>query len=152
MIRLLLCALTLVSSAALAEETPNYYLVTYGPGLSWDASVAFDSQPGMKAHLSYLSRLHDNDIVLMEGPLVDAEGAVMLVRTGSMEQAKRIVEEDPAIINRILTATVQGWRVEMSSMRQFKRVVPDVKGPNEPFKVERIDPNAPITLKQEDSK
>jgi len=152
MARLMSLVLLLLAPMVFADQTANFYLVTYSPGANWDRSVAFDKQPGMKAHLDYLAGLHDDDIVLMEGPLVNRQAAVMLVRTGSMEQANRIVQQDPAVINKILSGSVEGWQVEMSSMRQYRRVIPDIKSPNEPFKVERRDPNAPINLNPDDSK
>ena len=51
------------------------------------------------------------------------------------------------MINHILNATVTGWRLEMSSMRRFKRSIPNAREPDAPFQVERLDPEAPINLK-----
>lgn len=146
-------ALALASGgAAVAESPPSFFLLTYSPGMNWNDAVPFAEQPGIKAHRTYLEGLYENDIVRMGGETADAPGAVVLVRVGSKEEARSVASRDPAVINRILEVEVTGWRVDMSSMRHARRHQQPVRDPYEPFRIERLDPDAPINLKDSGSR
>jgi len=56
------------------------------------------------------------------------------------------------VISNVLKAEVMGWRVSMSSMRQFERNIPEPHDPNQPFRIERLDPESPINLKGDGTK
>lgn len=144
---LLLTALLILPAFAAAESAPNFYVLRYSPGENWNNSVSFADQPGVRAHKSYLQEMYANDIIRMAGETADGPGAIVLVRVGSMEQARAVAERDPAVINQILEVDVTGWRVDMSSMRHQRTNQQPVLDPDLPFRIERLNPDAPITLK-----
>ncbi|MDZ7686367.1 MAG: YciI family protein [Gammaproteobacteria bacterium] len=144
---LLVVILIVASSFVSAEEPPNFYLLEYRPGENWSESVSFADQPGIQAHIDYLEQLYVNDIVRMGGETVGQPGALVLLRVGSIEQAEAVAQRDPAVVNRILDYEVTGWRVEMSSMRHSRRMQQPVRDPDKPFRLERLDPDSPINLK-----
>lgn len=145
--RALVLMLLLSPVIAWGDDDSHFYLVIYSPGRDWVEKAGFEDQPRMAAHVQYLTQLHQEDILLMEGSLSGEQGAAMLILAGSLSRAQEIAADDPAVASGVLKATVNEWHVRMSSMRHFKRVVPEVQPPNEPFKVERLDPRAPINLK-----
>jgi hypothetical protein len=46
-------------------------------------------------HLAYLQLLHKEGTVVLAGPVGDGSGAMMVLRAGSEEEARRVVENDP---------------------------------------------------------
>jgi len=46
-------------------------------------------------HLAYLSSLQEEGTVVLAGPVGDGSGAMMVLRVGSGEEARRVVEGDP---------------------------------------------------------
>jgi hypothetical protein len=46
-------------------------------------------------HLAYLQLLHRKGTVVLAGPVGDGSGAMMVLRAGSEEEARRVVENDP---------------------------------------------------------
>lgn len=146
--RYFMIILLMLSPAAWAEQgNPSFFVLTYSPGSAWQSGAAFIDQPGMKAHIQYLTDLHNNDVVLMDGVLTDEPGEMLLLRTSSLDQAQQVAAQDPAVVSGVLVPRVSGWRVRMSSMRQYQRGVRPEQDPKAPFKLERINPGAPINLK-----
>ncbi len=134
-----------IPSAALADS--GYYLLIYRPGPNWDDRVPFASQPGIKAHKAYLEELFGNDVVRMGGEIADQPGAMALLRVGTRDEARAVADKDPAVLNRILDVDIVSWQVDLSSMRHMTRRQEPVRDPNVPFRIERLDPDAPINLK-----
>jgi uncharacterized protein YciI len=46
-------------------------------------------------HLAYLQSLQKQGIVVLAGPVGDGSGALMVLRAGSEEEARRVIENDP---------------------------------------------------------
>lgn len=151
MYRVLMLALLVVSQAALAVDEPAFYVVTWSPGAKWDHTRAFDSQPGMTAHLQYLAKWQSDDSLLLAGPLT-GETSMAVVRGASLEQVSKIAAKDPAVIGKLLTVKVRVWKVEFSSLPKYQRVVPAVQSPGQPFTIQRTNPDAPIRLKSRQPK
>lgn len=147
----LLAATLLVgwASLALAADEPAFYLVRYEPGSNWDSQLDYQSQVGIKAHKAHLQKLYDNDLLLMGGPLIREDGALLLIKVSSFEEAQSIIDRDPGVVNGILTATVSGWQLEMSAMRRFKRNTPEVTEADQTYTLERLDPQSPLNMKKE---
>lgn len=130
-----------------AEEAPGFYLLEYRPGVNWNSRVSWRDQPGIKAHREYLASLLDNGIMRMAGEIAGGAGELVLLRVGSSQQARAVAERDPAVINRILDVDVIAWRVEMSTMRHIPATRQSVRDADAPFTLERLDPDAPINLR-----
>lgn len=127
-------------------DPPAFYVVTYSPGAAWQGSSVND-QPGVQAHIDYIEQMHKKGLVLMDGLLTDEPGEMVLLRTSSLADAQDFAEADPAVSSGVLVPRISGWRVRMSTMRQVARPQTPPTDPGLPFKVERIDPDAPINLK-----
>ena len=106
-LRRLLFTLFLLCSTASGEET-SYFLLLYTPGPSWNEALGYEKQPGLKKHHDYLKELHLNDQVVMGGPVVEDIAydalSVMLLRTGSLEEAQKLAAQDPGMQMRLVRA------------------------------------------------
>ena len=146
---LLLLVLTQLTAVCHAQEA-NYYLLTYLPGASWNEAISYEDQPGLKKHHEYLKELHINDLVVMGGVVPDVSQdflSVMLLRTGSLEEAQQLAERDPGVLMRLVRASIVPWDVNMSSMRFVRRKArPPIQDPDESFSIRRIDPESRLNI------
>lgn len=138
-----------VPGPATAEDT-NYFLLKYLPGASWNRSISYEDQPGLKKHHEYLKGLHINDILVMGGTVdgVDSgELSVVLLRTSSLEEAEKIASQDPGVQMRLVRAEVRAWNLNMSSMRFVRRrPYNPIVDPGESFSIKRIDPESRLNI------
>ena len=84
------------------------YAILYRPGSKWIEGQPLAEQP-LKEHSSYLLRQATNGPVKMGGPFSDGSGGLVIVEVSGPEQARRLVDHDPAIVNQILAAEVHKW-------------------------------------------
>lgn len=143
--------LILLSALSAKAEDANYYLVTYFPGSSWNEALAYEDQPGLSRHHEYLRELYLDDILVMGGPVTDGivrdTLSMMLLRTGSLEEANQIMQQDPGIQMHLIDGEVTPWSVNMSSMRFVqRRQPPTVTSPDQSFSIKRIDPESRINI------
>lgn len=68
-------------------------------------------------HLSYLQRLYDEGILLCAGLLTDRPGGYLLFRTESEEATRRIVEQDPYIVNGARAYAITAWNLAPFPLR-----------------------------------
>ncbi len=66
------------------------FAVTYSYGVDNDALN--EVRP---IHREYLGRLLEEGVLLASGPFVDAEGALLIVSAGSVEEVAHLLDNDP---------------------------------------------------------
>ncbi len=84
------------------------FAVIYKLGRAWLQGKPVSEQP-LKEHVDYLLGLHERGELLMGGPFSDSSGGLVLLEVDGIDKARRIVSEDPAIVEEILTAEVYEW-------------------------------------------
>lgn len=64
-------------------------------------------------HLAFLARLRDEGVVVVNGPVVESPDeslrGLTFFRTGSLDETRRIAEQDPAVRAGRLTVDVMHW-------------------------------------------
>lgn len=141
----LLFAMLFSCVVGLPAKASQLFVIEFTSGLEWKADTRYENQPGMAEHLSYWQQHYLNEVLLMSGPFEDQSGGIFVVRASDLETAQKIVELDPAVAAGKITATVHRWRVLTSAMRSVRPQVIEIE-PDQSFKVERLDPAAPINL------
>ncbi len=80
-----------------------------------------------QAHLAYLTSLHEAGHTVTAGPLEgqadDRMRGLVFYRTGSLAEARRLAEADPAVRAGHLEAEVMTWYCPAGSMRLPGRLV-----------------------------
>jgi uncharacterized protein YciI len=61
------------------------------------------------AHYRFLDDLRAQGLLEQAGPFTDRSGGAYVVRAGSLEEARRVAEQDPLHIERCSTVTVHEW-------------------------------------------
>ncbi len=90
---------------------------------------------------------------MMGGPVSDGivRGtlSMMLLRTGSLEAATRLTQQDPGVQMHLIRAEVIPWSVNMSSMRFVqRREPPNTSSPDQSFSIKRVDPESRLNISE----
>jgi uncharacterized protein YciI len=67
----------------------------------------------MEIHFNYLQDLLTKGKLILAGPVLTGEFGVCVIETESEEEARRIMENDPAVLNNIVTPTLYPYRVSL---------------------------------------
>jgi len=91
----------------------GYFLVERGKGPSWDRSKGRREQAGWDEHAAFMDGLVDEGVVVLGGPVGDADGeTTLLVVDLSDEAAVRArLAEDPWGEDMLTFVRVQPWLV-----------------------------------------
>jgi len=71
-------------------------------------------KPLLPAHLEYMIGLEKRGVLFASGPLSDGSGpptgtGLTILRTASMEEARKLAEADPFVINGLRTFELKEW-------------------------------------------
>jgi uncharacterized protein len=61
------------------------------------------------AHLVYINDLYKQDKVVMAGPFTDKKGGMVIYRAESYEEARKLAEVDPVIVEKARTLELREW-------------------------------------------
>lgn len=64
----------------------------------------------LEEHISYLNKYIDSGEIYAKGPFLDHSGGLVIYNVGSIEEAKAIIDNDPAIVNNSRTYELKEWR------------------------------------------
>jgi uncharacterized protein YciI len=87
----------------------RFYILNYERGPNWIEGGKLDRQH-LHGHLRHLAGFYSNGILVMGGPFRDTAGGLVVVQTGSREEAEAIGATDPGVRSGVLRVTVHEWR------------------------------------------
>jgi len=67
----------------------------------------------MALHFGYLQELLSRGTLIMAGPCMDAAFAIAIFYAGSEEEAKRIMDNDPAIKSGIVSSELHEFKISL---------------------------------------
>lgn len=67
----------------------------------------------VREHFLYLKNLLEKKILVLAGPETNAKFGIAVLETQTEEEAKKIMENDPAVANEIFTAELFPFRVSL---------------------------------------
>ena len=104
------------TSAIAAPEgpPPTYFVLMHSPGPAWDHGKSFRDQPGVDAHVGYMSGFADKGQIVLGGPFLDNSGGMMVFDVASLEAAQAIAAADPTVKSGLLTVVVKPWLAVLS--------------------------------------
>ena len=86
----------------------------YGPGFV--PGQALEAQPDWPAHARFIDDLEAEGLVLLAGPLGDAEDVLLIMRAESAADIERRLAGDPWTANRVLrTRRIAPWTLRVGS-------------------------------------
>ena len=87
-------------------------VVRMEPGSLWDASVGSRGQRLWDEHAAFMDDLFARGLIELAGPLADGSGALVVVRSDSVDQVRGWLEADPWTVHDVLPVRdVQEWTI-----------------------------------------
>jgi hypothetical protein len=90
-------------------KTDSLYIVTYTTGSAWNTSLRPDQQPHFKEHGARLGELRKSGVIKFGARY--AEKGIIVISSATLQSAKALISEDPAVSNKLFNADVQKLRV-----------------------------------------
>ncbi|MEC3894037.1 YciI family protein [Nocardiopsis alba] len=85
--------------------TPNRFIVHYSPGPSWVEGVPLFEQP-LQGHAEYQRELLGKGLLEFSGPFLDRDGGMAVLVTGDETEARRVTDNDPAVLSGVFAVDV----------------------------------------------
>jgi len=92
------------------KSTLTTYVIDYVPGPAWLKGKPICEQQ-LGPHRDYMMKLVDEGTMLMGGPFTDNSGGMTIVRVRDDEHLKAIIDDDPAIRDKVFIATAKAWQI-----------------------------------------
>ncbi|HZI08679.1 MAG TPA: YciI family protein [Archangium sp.] len=97
-------------------EFEKHYLVILRRGPSWTPEVTPAVERIQSEHLAHLNRMAESGKMVIAGPFGEQQDptfrGMCLYKTGSLEEARKLAEEDPAVKAGRLKVEVMAWYTE----------------------------------------
>lgn len=62
-------------------------------------------------HLAFIDALRERGLLEMTGGFADNSGGAYVIRAASLEEARRLVQDDPLVTRGVSDVTVHEWRL-----------------------------------------
>lgn len=64
----------------------------------------------LEIHKAYLQEHIDNGTIFAKGPFTDHKGGLVIYKAESYEEAKKLAENDPAVLHKSRKLTLKEWK------------------------------------------
>ncbi len=91
----------------------HFLLIYRPPRPTFGSDATPEEERIIGSHFQYLKRLLAQGTLLIAGPCEDASMGIAIVECESEADAKRILDEDPAVAGRVFTCEVKPYRVSL---------------------------------------
>ena len=86
------------------------FLIIYSPGPAWLAGKPTPEQP-LQAHGKHILEMYRAGKLRFAGPFEDDSGGAVVIEVEDRQAAQSFADDDPAVIDRILTYDIRPWRL-----------------------------------------
>ena len=95
------------------NDFKHYFVQLLGTREGWPQKMTAAEEEIMAEHFVYLKELVGRGQVLMAGPVFDPVFGLVVLRTESEEEARRLMEKEPSVAGGIHTYTLSEMRVSL---------------------------------------
>ncbi|GHO99124.1 hypothetical protein KSF_091720 [Reticulibacter mediterranei] len=85
------------------------FAVVYTPAPAWIQGKPVVEQPFFKEHARYMRRFFADGRLLMGGFFLDNQGGLGILEAADEAEAREIVEQDPAVQNKVFQPDLHPW-------------------------------------------
>ena len=97
----------------MTNESPTFVYLLQPKRSNFIETITEEEQAVMDVHFEYLQNLLAEGKLVLAGPCLDAKYGICIFRADSMEEATQIMENDPAVVQGVMTATVHPYRISL---------------------------------------
>jgi uncharacterized protein YciI len=101
----LLCLTVKLTRAQENLKRDSLYVVTFTTGAAWDVAKAPQEQNYFKEHSANLSKLRKEGLIKLAARYADK--GIIVVAASSILEARKRINSDPAVINKLFDADIQ---------------------------------------------
>lgn len=98
----------------------EYFVFIYTPGPAWIKDQPITAQP-LNKHFAYMAKLESDKILMLGGPFKDHSGAIGVLQARTLEEATKIIANDPAVKDGVVNAEVKGWHAAVVGCLEKKK-------------------------------
>ncbi len=95
------------------KEYKDYFVQLLGTREDWPNNMTAAEEETMAEHFVYLKELVEQGRVLMAGPVFDPVFGLVILRSESEEEARKLMENEPSVAGGIHTYTISEMRVSL---------------------------------------
>lgn len=96
------------SGAAADAGEGELFVFLYSKGAAWKPGVPMEKQ-ALRGHVDYMQRLADARNLFAGGRFMTSDGGMAIVTATSLEDARRMLADDPAVTGGVFVGEVQHW-------------------------------------------
>ncbi|WP_100401386.1 YciI family protein [Bacillus sp. FJAT-42315] len=85
------------------------FLVYYTHGEAWIAGKTTNEQPYINQHALHIQNRFNEGKIIFPGPFEDHTGGASLLEVANEEEAYDIINNDPLVKNKVVTAKLSPW-------------------------------------------
>jgi uncharacterized protein YciI len=85
-----------------------FFTLIYKPGINWEQGKPIAVQK-LHEHRQYHQHLLEQNKIIIGGAYLDNDEGLNILNVSNIDEAKTIAENDPAVIDKILTAEVKSF-------------------------------------------
>ncbi|MCI3920586.1 YciI family protein [Paenibacillus sp. TRM 82003] len=94
------------------------FIVLFSKGPNWRDGVVIHNQPSIPEHAVYGQQ--NQDKIILAGPFADGSGGAVVIDVESEIEAKRFVENDPAVVSQVFNYQLFEWSTVFSKYEGSK--------------------------------
>src|SRR5690349_20173603 len=83
-----------------------FFTLIYKPGINWEQGKPI-AQQKLQKHREYHQRLLEQNKIIIGGAYLEEDEGLNILNVSNVDEAKTIAENDPAVIDKILTAEIK---------------------------------------------
>lgn len=91
------------------------FVIYYRRGPAWVEGKSVFEQP-LQEHLAYVKGLAARGTLRLGGPFTDDSGGLIVVDAANVADAQALLEADPAVRDRVMTAEAHPWKLLAGSL------------------------------------
>ncbi|WP_160318227.1 YciI family protein [Caloramator mitchellensis] len=95
-------------------ETYIYKIVPYKENFM--ETITEEEEKIVGEHFEYLKKAHENGIVLLAGPCLDAAFGIVIFKSNNFEEAKLFMENDPAVKRGVFEAELHDFKISIGNL------------------------------------
>ena len=104
------------STQSATPQRVTLYAALVKPGPVWRESQKSGQRLDMSRHFAYVMKMREQGKLVMGGPFADGSGGLIVYRAASMDEAKTLVENDPAVIEKVFDPEIHPWSVQAADV------------------------------------
>lgn len=99
-----------LAGGALAEEAgaSELFVFLYSKGAAWKPDVPMEKQ-ALRGHVDYMQSLADAGKLFAGGRFMTSDGGMAIVTAASLDDARTMLADDPAVTGGVFVGEVQHW-------------------------------------------